>query len=177
MYFVHSYMVEPSRQDIVIAKVEYGNILIPAIVKSENVIGVQFHPEKSANAGTGRTQPLGQVALRHQLELELATAVQLVKHIRVGLTRKAANDLAHAPGLEQGGNAVLGIAGVVVDQREVAGTLGNEAVDQLGGDSGRAESADGHNRTVGSAGQRLFYGGGYLIDHGGYYGSPCKAGL
>ena len=61
--------------------------------------------EERADAGAGGADALGEVALRHQLELDLAGAVERVEHVRVGLARERADDLAHAPRLEQRGQA------------------------------------------------------------------------
>jgi glutamine amidotransferase len=47
-YFVHSYMAftdEDTKYAI------YGDVKIPAIVKKDNVVGCQFHPEKSGQVG------------------------------------------------------------------------------------------------------------------------------
>jgi glutamine amidotransferase len=49
VYFVHSYMVEST--DDCIEFVEYGGVKIPAIVQKDNVMGCQFHPEKSGKVG------------------------------------------------------------------------------------------------------------------------------
>lgn len=49
-YFVHSYYVEPQEEAIVVATTEYGQEFVSAVNK-ENVWGVQFHPEKSAELG------------------------------------------------------------------------------------------------------------------------------
>lgn len=50
-YFVHSYMAFPENKNDLIAYCKYFNINIPAIIKSRNVIGFQFHPEKSGKNG------------------------------------------------------------------------------------------------------------------------------
>lgn len=50
VYFVHSYMAE-FIDDEVIAYTKYGDIKIPAIVGRENLLGCQFHPEKSGSVG------------------------------------------------------------------------------------------------------------------------------
>ena len=50
VYFVHSYMAD-FNSDEVVCYTEYGNVQIPAIVRKENVIGCQFHPEKSGEVG------------------------------------------------------------------------------------------------------------------------------
>lgn len=52
VYFVHSYYAAPADFDAnVVAYTEYG-VKVPAIVQKDNVIGTQFHPEKSAAVGT-----------------------------------------------------------------------------------------------------------------------------
>ena len=50
VYFVHSYHAAPAEPADVIATVDYG-AEVPAVVGRANVVGVQFHPEKSARAG------------------------------------------------------------------------------------------------------------------------------
>jgi glutamine amidotransferase len=49
-YFLHSYYVDAYDAEDVIAKVDYGSN-INCIVKRENIIGIQFHPEKSHQNG------------------------------------------------------------------------------------------------------------------------------
>ena len=50
-YFVHSFAAVPERAENVLAEVEYGGSRIVAAVGFDNVVGVQFHPERSASAG------------------------------------------------------------------------------------------------------------------------------
>lgn len=49
-YFVHSFFVRPEREEDVLGWTEYG-VPFPAMVGRENVLGVQFHPEKSQTHG------------------------------------------------------------------------------------------------------------------------------
>lgn len=49
-YFVHSFQMELSTADALLATTEYGGA-ITAIVGQDNIIGTQFHPEKSQNVG------------------------------------------------------------------------------------------------------------------------------
>jgi imidazole glycerol-phosphate synthase subunit HisH len=49
-YFVHSYQLETSDPATVIATTEYGGP-ITALVARENIVGTQFHPEKSQTLG------------------------------------------------------------------------------------------------------------------------------
>jgi imidazole glycerol-phosphate synthase subunit HisH len=49
-YFVHSYHMQPTLPDDVIATTNYGGE-ITAIVGYENMVGTQFHPEKSQALG------------------------------------------------------------------------------------------------------------------------------
>ena len=50
VYFVHSYQAT-CPDDELIAYTTYGEVKIPAIVGKNNVIGCQFHPEKSGEIG------------------------------------------------------------------------------------------------------------------------------
>jgi glutamine amidotransferase len=58
-YFVHSFHLKPSSADLLIAETDHGGALT-AIVGRANLIGTQFHPEKS--------QTLGLVLLRNFLQ-------------------------------------------------------------------------------------------------------------
>ena len=49
-YFVHSYHFVAERADDVLATVEYGGP-VTAIIGRDNLLGVQFHPEKSQQVG------------------------------------------------------------------------------------------------------------------------------
>lgn len=49
VYFVHSYYVDSTNEEVV-AFSEYG-VKIPAIVNQNNIVGMQFHPEKSSETG------------------------------------------------------------------------------------------------------------------------------
>ena len=51
-YFVHSYYPLPSDRRAVIGVGDYG-IEFPAIIGRDNLIALQFHPEKSGGAGLG----------------------------------------------------------------------------------------------------------------------------
>ena len=50
MYFVHSYYVDPDDQEIAVSTTEYG-ITFTSAVQKGNVVGFQFHPEKSQDLG------------------------------------------------------------------------------------------------------------------------------
>ena len=49
-YFVHSDYCEPSDQFVVAGETEYG-LNYASVVAKDNICGVQFHPEKSQDAG------------------------------------------------------------------------------------------------------------------------------
>jgi len=51
VYFVHSFLVKPSSNDIITAESDYG-IKVPAVVEKNNFFGTQFHPEKSGKVGS-----------------------------------------------------------------------------------------------------------------------------
>jgi glutamine amidotransferase len=50
VYFIHSYEFITKQKDCVLATTTYGNSIIASIAK-ENIIGTQFHPEKSQKNG------------------------------------------------------------------------------------------------------------------------------
>ena len=50
MYFIHSYEFMTKQKDCVVATTNYGNPIIVSVAK-ENIIGTQFHPEKSQKNG------------------------------------------------------------------------------------------------------------------------------
>ena len=49
-YFVHSYELKPSQRGDLVAQADYGGPLT-AIVGRDNMVGMQFHPEKSQRLG------------------------------------------------------------------------------------------------------------------------------
>lgn len=50
VYFLHSYYKTPGHTEDVIASADYG-VTVPAVVGKDNVLGFQFHPEKSGPVG------------------------------------------------------------------------------------------------------------------------------
>ena len=51
VYFIHSFMAAPQKIDSKVAECIYGDHKITAVVEKNNIIGCQFHPEKSGEAG------------------------------------------------------------------------------------------------------------------------------
>jgi glutamine amidotransferase len=49
-YFSHSFALEPSARDSIFGTTHYGDTFV-SVVGSQNVVGVQFHPEKSQKNG------------------------------------------------------------------------------------------------------------------------------
>jgi glutamine amidotransferase len=50
MYFVHSYEFIPEDKNVILATTNYSSKIVCAVEK-ENIIGTQFHPEKSDKLG------------------------------------------------------------------------------------------------------------------------------
>lgn len=50
-YFVHSFKVEPQETNHILASTIYGQQTFCSVIKKDNIIGTQFHPEKSGLAG------------------------------------------------------------------------------------------------------------------------------
>lgn len=51
VYFVHSYYVDPTDPAVRSATITHGSQTITAAIAHENLMAVQFHPEKSSTAG------------------------------------------------------------------------------------------------------------------------------
>lgn len=50
MYFCHSYFVNPEDKNIIVTKTSYGEDFVSGVACG-NILGVQFHPEKSQKIG------------------------------------------------------------------------------------------------------------------------------
>jgi glutamine amidotransferase len=62
-YFVHSYYCEPSDKSVVAGETEYG-VRYASVVAKANICGVQFHPEKSQDAGLRLLQNFARLSSR-----------------------------------------------------------------------------------------------------------------
>lgn len=51
VYFVHSYAYRANNEGDIAASCQYGADSFPAAVAKDNILGLQFHPEKSQKAG------------------------------------------------------------------------------------------------------------------------------
>jgi imidazole glycerol-phosphate synthase subunit HisH len=51
LYFVHSYYVSPTDANVTAATITHGTQIITAAIAQDNIMAVQFHPEKSSIAG------------------------------------------------------------------------------------------------------------------------------
>ena len=51
VYFVHSYYVDPDDPDVRAAMVTHGSQRVTAAIARDNLVAVQFHPEKSSSDG------------------------------------------------------------------------------------------------------------------------------
>lgn len=60
VYFVHSYAVSSYQEETLIGSTQYGGT-VPAIVQKDNIIGIQFHPEKSGSTGLQLLQNFGEM--------------------------------------------------------------------------------------------------------------------
>ncbi len=63
-YFVHSYYVIPSMQEVISAQTTYSDISFTAAVEQENTFAVQFHPEKSGEWGLAILKNFGELMKR-----------------------------------------------------------------------------------------------------------------
>ncbi|MBW4470426.1 MAG: imidazole glycerol phosphate synthase subunit HisH [Stenomitos rutilans HA7619-LM2] len=51
LYFVHSYYVDPTDANVRAATITHGSQTVTAAIAKENLMAVQFHPEKSSTSG------------------------------------------------------------------------------------------------------------------------------
>jgi hypothetical protein len=92
--------------------------------------------------------------------------VQAIKHIRVSLPWKAAEHFANTPRFEQCCQALVAIASVVVDHREVFGALNQQALNEFIGNACGAKTTNQNGSAIGRIGQGLSHAVNELIDHG-----------
>ncbi|MDI6792198.1 MAG: imidazole glycerol phosphate synthase subunit HisH [bacterium] len=60
-YFVHSYYVQPSKEDVTAATTEYG-FEFTSMIRRDNLFATQFHPEKSQQTGLVMLRNFAQLA-------------------------------------------------------------------------------------------------------------------
>jgi len=51
VYFVHSYYADPADSSVIAATVTHGSQTVTAAIARDNLMAVQFHPEKSSSTG------------------------------------------------------------------------------------------------------------------------------
>ena len=61
LYYVHSFMACEYMDENLIAYSNYGGGKVPGIVRKDNVIGMQFHPEKSGETGLNLLKKFGEM--------------------------------------------------------------------------------------------------------------------
>lgn len=61
VYYVHSYCATNIDEKQLVAYSEYGEFKIPGLVQNKNVIGAQFHPEKSGEIGLSILKKFGEM--------------------------------------------------------------------------------------------------------------------
>lgn len=60
VYFVHSYYIKPKIREEVVFWTDYG-VEVPAVVRKDNILGMQFHPEKSGETGMKLLKNFGEL--------------------------------------------------------------------------------------------------------------------
>ena len=61
VYYVHSYFAKDYDEEDLVAYSEYGDNKIPGVVRRNNVMGAQFHPEKSGTVGLSILKNFGEL--------------------------------------------------------------------------------------------------------------------
>ncbi len=62
-YFTHSYYVCPDDETVALTKTTYGPTFFTSSIARKNVMGVQFHPEKSGPAGLRLLSNFGNIVM------------------------------------------------------------------------------------------------------------------
>ncbi|MFT9494053.1 imidazole glycerol phosphate synthase subunit HisH [Anaerosolibacter sp.] len=60
VYFVHSYYLDTHAKDDILFNTQY-DVDVPAVVRNGNIIGMQFHPEKSGGTGLKLLRNFGEL--------------------------------------------------------------------------------------------------------------------
>lgn len=63
IYYVHSFMATEYKDEDLVAYSNYGGVKVPGIFRSKNIIGMQFHPEKSGEVGLSLLKKFGEMIL------------------------------------------------------------------------------------------------------------------
>ncbi|MVX62193.1 imidazole glycerol phosphate synthase subunit HisH [Clostridium chromiireducens] len=61
VYYVHSYFAQNYNNENLVAYSEYGENKIPGVVRCNNIMGAQFHPEKSGTVGLAILKNFGEL--------------------------------------------------------------------------------------------------------------------
>jgi glutamine amidotransferase/cyclase len=79
-YFVHSYHIAPQEADIRLTTTNYGHEFVSAVQRG-NVIGTQYHPEKSGPAGLKLLKNFLENAATDDIPIKAAGPTRLAKRI------------------------------------------------------------------------------------------------
>src|SRR5690606_27879265 len=107
------------------------------------------------DTGAASADTLRQGSLRHEFELYLAGKISVRKGARVRRPGEGADHLAHHAGIDHRGDPDPAIAGIVVDDGEVLGSLVDQGVDQFDRRARTAKAADHDARAVADVGDSL----------------------
>jgi hypothetical protein len=110
-------------------------------------------------------------ALRQQFQLEALGPVGIEERTVIAGTRIGADHLAHPAGIDQPGQAVIAVAGIVGDDGQLPGALIMQGIEQMVGDADGAKSGDQNRRPVANPGHGVGRGLHTLVDH--VKNAPC----
>ena len=66
MYFVHSFYIKPRDPEVWLSVTRYGDVTFCSGLSRENIIGFQYHPERSGPAGALVYQKLAEIIIRRK---------------------------------------------------------------------------------------------------------------
>lgn len=108
--------------------------------------------EKSSEARSCTPQAFSQRSLRYQFQLNLLGGIEAVENMGVCGFGERADDLANPPGFEKCSETVLSVTRIVVDDREVASSLIDQRMNQIGRMAGAPETGHKHCASIADIG-------------------------
>jgi hypothetical protein len=121
--------------------------------------------EKSAKACRMAAHPFADGALRQQFQFKALGPIRVEEGAVVAGARIRADHLAYTAGIDQPGQSVIAVTGIVGDDRELPGALFVEGIEQIIRDTDGAKSGHQYRRSVTNPGHGVGGGLHALVDH------------
>src|SRR5699024_2408525 len=104
-------------------------------------------------------------ALRDRFQFYSSLLIHLIEYPSVTAFGKGADDFAYPTGLDERSESCFMVSGIIVHNREIAGTLVNQGVNQFGWHAGPPKAADEYGCTIMHSFDRFLKSVYEFIDH------------